>query len=139
MKCPKCRSKNTKKISILDEESSGERCQDCGHQDKWGMFMEKLPETSLIPVYHVSGIAITHDFKEAGEQFNLFIVRCLDPNCKELTVDMLKDTVIEVSVYTVNNYVSANRYNITSKQLKELEDKYNINEKILRDVKNGVM
>jgi 8-oxo-dGTP diphosphatase len=40
MKCPKCSSKNTKNVSVLDPNwrVGNQRCKDCGYQGDWGLF-----------------------------------------------------------------------------------------------------
>lgn len=42
MKCPNCRSKNTKRVWSGDSEwhAGHQRCHDCNHQDHWGSFCD---------------------------------------------------------------------------------------------------
>lgn len=42
MKCPKCKSTDTKKVSVSSPnwKIGAQQCQQCGHQDHWGEFCE---------------------------------------------------------------------------------------------------
>lgn len=42
MKCPKCLSADTKKVSVRDPawKVGAQRCQQCAHQDNWGEFCD---------------------------------------------------------------------------------------------------
>jgi hypothetical protein len=59
MKCPKCGSKNTKKISVVSEEwfVGGEKCKDCGHKDHWTKFIKKELSPDNFGPHFYPGIA----------------------------------------------------------------------------------
>jgi hypothetical protein len=42
LKCPKCQSKNTKKVSVGDPAwyNGHQRCLDCSYQEHWGLFCD---------------------------------------------------------------------------------------------------
>jgi len=99
--------------------------------------MNKLPGTTLIPVYQVGGIGITHDIDEALDLFKEFIHRCMSDDCEELTIDSIsadEGFSITTELLSVDSYYSSNRYNISHKQKLELKEKYDINSKIIRHV-----
>ena len=103
--------------------------------------MDKLPGTTLIPVYQVGGICYTHDESEAFEIFKEFISHCMNSE-HEFTPETLRrpeQFSITVEAIAVDFYLSSNRYNISKKQLEELKSKYDLNAQILADVENGVM
>ena len=55
MRCPKCQSKETKRVSVSDSAwSSGhQRCNDCGHQEHWGAFCDPPLSPGLFPTGRV--------------------------------------------------------------------------------------
>lgn len=46
MRCPSCKSRETKKVSALDPDwkAGAQRCRACGHQGHWTSFAE-IPES----------------------------------------------------------------------------------------------
>ena len=56
MKCPKCESKNTKKVSVIDPKwhVGHQRCNECGFQDDWGLFCDP-------PLSNFRGVTIGTD------------------------------------------------------------------------------
>ena len=54
MKCPKCFSGDTKKVSVMDKKwhIGHQRCNRCEYQDHWGLFCEPpldvYPQKSVI-------------------------------------------------------------------------------------------
>jgi len=98
----------------------------------------KLPGTTLIPVFQIGGIGITHDIDEALNLFKEFIHRCMSDDCEELTVDSITayDDCFSLTAKTetVESYYSGNRYNISRNQRAELEATYDIRKDYLKDV-----
>lgn len=50
MKCPRCKSNNTKKVSVTDRKwkIGHQRCKDCGHQDVWEKFCDPPFEIKVL-------------------------------------------------------------------------------------------
>ena len=102
----------------------------------------KLPGTTVIAVYQVGGIGITHDIDEAFELFKEFVDQCFSDDCPELDLDSLdypEKFRMTVETSTVNSYFSSNRYNISNKDKKLFKEQYDIDPAVIESVETEIL